>query len=124
VVGLFASASQLLHLDAYFQEIPNQFAFTIRFFSLVDYLYWIPYLVPIGFLLPMTFPKGCRTLRRILVIVFAGSLLVALLQYKIDPGSFRILLAVANMVWATLGFKIYEYSRKLQGEKVLDGMTE
>lgn len=124
VVGFYASASSLLHLDAYFQDIQNQYAFTIRFFPLTDYLFWLLYLVPISILLPMAFPNGCGTLRRVLVIVFAGSLLVTLLQYKIDPSNFRILLAVANMVWAALGFKLYEYSKKLSAKKTLDGMVE
>lgn len=123
VVGLYASASQLLHLDTYFLVSPDQYTFTIRFFPLTDYLFWFLYLVPIGILIPMTFPKGCGTLRRVLVIVFACSLLVVLLQYKIDPGAFRVLMVLANLVWAALGFKLYDYGRKRSAEKTLDGMA-
>ncbi len=89
---------------------------------MTEYLRWIPYLVPIGVLLPMTFPQGCRTLGRVLGFVFAGSLMVVLLQYKIDPADFHILLVVANMIWAAIGFKLYEYGKTKSDEKTIDGL--
>ena len=118
----YLGASCLLRLVYYYQDISNYFGFSIRIFPLTEYLRWIPYLVPIGVLLPMTFPQGCRTLSRVLGFVFAGSLLVVLLQYKIDPADFHILLVVANIIWAAIGFKLYEYGKKRSTEKTIDGL--
>jgi hypothetical protein len=121
-VFLYLGVCGLLRLDYYYQVITIQYGFSIRFFPLTEYLRWIPYLVPIGVLLPMTFPQGCRTMCSVLGLVFAGSLLVVLLQYKIDPADFHILLVVANIIWAAIGFKLYEYGKKMSAEKTIDGL--
>jgi len=118
----YLGASCLLRLAYYYQDIPNHFGFSIRIFPLTEYLRWMPYLVPIGVLLPMTFPQGCHTLRRVLGFVFAGSLVVVLLQYNIDPADLHMLLVVANMIWAAIGFKLYEYGKTMSDEKTIDGL--
>ena len=48
--------------------------------------------------------------------------MVVLLQYNIDPADLHMLLVVANMIWAAIGFELYEYGKKMSAEKSIDGL--